>query len=49
MELIPSQMAALRVFVGLTNQLRAPPPLMGRRSRSGRPRAITGSSGGHCI
>ncbi|MFF7884089.1 DUF6417 family protein [Streptomyces sp. NPDC007896] len=24
-ELIPSQMAALRVFVGLTNQLRAPP------------------------
>nr|WP_248003570.1 hypothetical protein [Streptomyces sp. RLB1-33] len=48
MELIPSQMAALRVFVGLTGQLRYRRPT-GWRSRSVRRRVITGSSGGGCI
>ncbi|XES01336.1 hypothetical protein HEP87_63305 [Streptomyces sp. S1D4-11] len=48
MELIPSQIAALRVFVSLTGQLRVPLKLMGWQSRSGRPRVITGSSGGGC-
>ncbi|MCX4460329.1 hypothetical protein OOK55_45910 [Streptomyces sp. NBC_01719] len=48
MELIPSRVAALRVFVGLTSQLRVP-RADGLASRSGRPRVITGSSGGDCI
>nr|WP_248296195.1 DUF6417 family protein [Streptomyces sp. S1D4-11] len=47
-ELIPSQMAALRVFVGLADQLWCRRSA-GWRSRSVRPRATTGSSGGGCI